>query len=87
MPALAGKHLQFLQETLPGLNRIAVLWDDRISGPHLRAQMPEPEERKAIVRSFLAGIRVDRAAGRAVLRWYRLPQTAWVKKDGGGGRN
>ena len=38
----------------------------------------EPEERKAVVRSFLAGIRVDRAAGRAVLRWYRLPQTAWV---------
>ncbi len=27
----------------------------------------EPEARKAVVRSFLAGIRVDRAAGRAVL--------------------
>ena len=39
----------------------------------------KPAERKAVVQSFLAGIRVDRAAGRAVLRWYRLPQVAWVK--------
>ncbi|HEX9822400.1 MAG TPA: hypothetical protein VGD07_22605 [Methylomirabilota bacterium] len=46
----------------------------------------EPEERKAIVRSFLAGIEIDRIARRAVLRWYRLPQTSWGK-DGGGGRN
>ena len=45
----------------------------------------DPEERKAVVRSFLAGIRVDRAAGRAVLRWYRLPQVAWVKLVAVGG--
>lgn len=45
----------------------------------------EPEERKAVVRSFLAGIEIDRAAGRAVLRWYRLPQTAWVKMVAVGG--
>jgi hypothetical protein len=45
----------------------------------------EPEERRAVVRSFLAGIRVDRAAGRAVLRWYRPPQVAWVKLVAVGG--
>jgi hypothetical protein len=33
----------------------------------------EPGDRQAVVRSFLAGIQVDRAAGRAVLRWYQLP--------------
>jgi hypothetical protein len=45
----------------------------------------DPQERKAVVRSFLAGIRVDRAAGRAVLRWYRLPQVAWVQMVAVGG--
>jgi hypothetical protein len=45
----------------------------------------EPEERKAVVRSFLAGITVDRVAGRAVLRWFQLPQTAWVKLVAVGG--
>lgn len=33
-----------------------------------------PEERKEIVRSFLSGIRIEAAAGHAILRSYRLPQ-------------
>ena len=34
----------------------------------------EPEERKALVRAFLRGIEIQKAARRAVLSWYRLPQ-------------
>ena len=33
----------------------------------------EPEERKAVVRSFIRGITIDRNANRATLRWFRLP--------------
>ena len=33
----------------------------------------EPEERKAVVRTFLRGITIDRKAGRATLSWLRLP--------------
>ena len=32
------------------------------------------EERKAVVRTFLQGVSIDKAKSRAVLRWYRLPQ-------------
>ncbi len=45
----------------------------------------EPEERKAVVRSFLAGARVERDARRIVLRWYTLPRSAWVKMVAVGG--
>jgi hypothetical protein len=34
------------------------------------------EERKAVVRTFLEGIRVDKARNPAVLRWYRVPHDA-----------
>ena len=37
----------------------------------------EPEER--VVRSFLQGIRIEKQTRQAVLRWYRLPQTSFVK--------
>jgi hypothetical protein len=33
----------------------------------------EPEERKAVVRTFLGGITIDKKAGRATLAWFRLP--------------
>ena len=33
LPQLAGKQLQFLQETVPGLSRVGVVWDDRIGVP------------------------------------------------------
>ena len=36
-PELAGKQLQFLQEVVPGLKRVGVVWDDRIGGPQLEA--------------------------------------------------
>ncbi len=34
----------------------------------------DQEDRKRVVRSFLAGVVVDHAKGQAVLRWYRLPR-------------
>ena len=34
----------------------------------------DAEERKALVRVFLAGIRVDKKTRQAVLRWHRLPR-------------
>ena len=37
----------------------------------------EPEER--VVRYFLQGIRIEKQTRQAVLRWYRLPQTSFVK--------
>ena len=33
-----------------------------------------PEERRAVVGAFLAGIRVEKATRQAVLSWYRLPR-------------
>jgi hypothetical protein len=37
------------------------------------------EQRRAVVRSFLAGIRVNKATRQAILRWYRLPRDLSVK--------
>lgn len=37
LPELAGKQIQLLQEAVPRLARLAVLWDERVSGPQLRA--------------------------------------------------
>ena len=37
------------------------------------------EERRAVVRSFLAGIRIEKATRQAVLRWYRLPRDLSLK--------
>jgi hypothetical protein len=45
----------------------------------------DPEERKAVVRNFLAGARVERAAGRIVLQWYRVPRSSWAKLVAVGG--
>ena len=38
------------------------------------------------MRNFLAGIRTDRAAGRAVLRWYRLARAYDYAGDRGRAR-
>jgi putative ABC transport system substrate-binding protein len=35
LPELAGKQLQFLREVLPAVNRVGVVWDDRVGGPQL----------------------------------------------------
>ena len=32
LPELAGKQLQLLTEAVPGLRRVAIIWDDRIAG-------------------------------------------------------
>jgi len=37
------------------------------------------EQRKAVVRNFLAGIRVDKATRQAIFRWYRLPRDSSLK--------
>jgi hypothetical protein len=39
----------------------------------------EPEERKAVVRTFLQGIRIEEKTRQAILRWYRLPRASFVK--------
>jgi putative ABC transport system substrate-binding protein len=36
-PELAGKQVQILREAVPGLARLAVLWDGNVSGPQFRA--------------------------------------------------
>ena len=38
------------------------------------------EERKAVVRTFLDGIRIDKEKRQAILRWYRLPRDASAVK-------
>ena len=42
-------------------------------------------ERKAVVRSFLHGIRINKEKNQAVLRWYRLPRQVSVKLVAVGG--
>ena len=37
------------------------------------------EQRRAVVRNFLAGIRVNEVARQAILGWYRLPRDLSVK--------
>jgi putative ABC transport system substrate-binding protein len=37
LPELAGKQIELLREAVPRLARLAVLWDERVSGPQLRA--------------------------------------------------
>jgi len=37
LPELAGKEIQFLREVLPALKRLAVMWQEPIAGPQLRA--------------------------------------------------
>src|SRR5262245_4843289 len=37
LPELGGKQLQYLRETVPGLARVAVLWDTEIGTPQRRA--------------------------------------------------
>jgi site-specific DNA recombinase len=45
-----------------------------------------PEERKAVVRTFVHGIRIDAVKRQAVLRWYRLPRVdSFVKLVAVGG--
>ena len=39
-------------------------------------ELREPEARKAVVRAFLEGIRIDKAQRRAMLYWYQLPVAA-----------
>ncbi len=43
------------------------------------------EERKAVVRSFLHGIRINKEKGQAVLSWYRMPRQVSVKLVAVGG--
>jgi hypothetical protein len=43
------------------------------------------EERKAVVKRFLKGIRIDKANRRAVLQWYRVPEDVRVKLVAVGG--
>src|SRR5262245_38945204 len=57
-----------------------------LSGAQLVLESGDTEGRKALVRSFLQGVWVDKSRRRAVLRWYRLPQVdSFVKLVAVGG--
>jgi hypothetical protein len=47
----------------------------------------EAEERKAVVRTFLRGVTINRKAGQATLTWFRLPaiQNVGLKVGGAEG--
>jgi Recombinase/Recombinase zinc beta ribbon domain len=47
---------------------------DALSALRAVVDTGDAEERKALVRVFLAGIRVDKKTRQAVLRWHRLPR-------------
>jgi hypothetical protein len=48
--------------------------------PEILATGDDPEDRKRVVRSFLAEVKVDHAKGQATLRWYRMPHLASVRQ-------
>jgi hypothetical protein len=52
-------------------------WPGALEALHRLCDVPAVgalEERRALVRSLLARIRVEKATRRAVLNWYRLPR-------------
>ena len=67
-PAAPGRLQQTLDGLLEALHRVR----DVLAAGTL-------EERRAVVRSFLAGIRIEKATRQAVLRWYRLPRDLSLK--------
>jgi putative ABC transport system substrate-binding protein len=56
LPELAGKQIQFLQEVVPSLRRLGVVWDDRIGQPQF-AEL-ESAGRQASITLLPAAIRV-----------------------------
>ena len=63
-PGVGARGREELTSTL--LDKLGRVREVLASGP--------AEEQKAVVRTFLEGISIDKANRRAVLRWYRLPQ-------------
>jgi putative ABC transport system substrate-binding protein len=57
LPELGGKQLEFLKETVPGLARVAVLWEPEIGEPQLRAA----EEGARVIGVTLNALGVRRA--------------------------
>jgi hypothetical protein len=45
----------------------------------------EAQERKTVVRCFLKGIRIESETRQAVLEWYRLPRSSFLKNGGAEG--
>jgi hypothetical protein len=70
-----------------GAEREAIVTDLIASLGNVRAVLDEgtPEERKTVVRNFLAEAGVERSAGRILLRWYRVPFVSGVKLVAVGG--
>ena len=65
-----------------GADRLQGVVDDLLEGlSRLPAVLASGtvEQRRAVVRSFLAGIRINKAARQAILRWHRLPRGLSVK--------
>lgn len=65
------------QTSAPSGEGLAVLVDRLLEELHRFRDVLEagnPEERRAVVGAFLAGIRVEKTTRQAVLSWYRLPR-------------
>jgi putative tryptophan/tyrosine transport system substrate-binding protein len=69
LPELGGKQLQFLRETVPGLARVAVLWDAEIGTPQRRAT--EEAGRAAGLTLHVFGVRRSDEIGPALERAVR----------------
>jgi putative ABC transport system substrate-binding protein len=65
-PELAGKQIQFLQELLPALKRLAVMWQDPVAGPQLRAA--EAAARAAGIAVIQVAVRAPADLERAVVQ-------------------
>ena len=62
--------------------------DRLLEDPHSvrdRLSAGTPEERRGIVRNFLADIREEKATRQAIRRWYRLPRDVSLKFGGAEG--
>jgi putative ABC transport system substrate-binding protein len=68
IPEIAGKQLQYLQDMVPDLRRLAVLWDDRIGDVPFRAMETAARSEGISVQSavVLDSSQIDSAIGRLV---------------------
>jgi len=67
IPEIAGKQLQFLQEVVPGLRHVGVLWDDRIGDVPFKAM--ETAARRAGISVPAAVVRDDSQIASAIDYW------------------
>ena len=72
---LSGKRLALLREAVPGLSRVAFLWN-----PDVRGALPDYKETEASARSLrleLQSIEVSSAADPPIFPWSSRPSSSW----------